>query len=599
MKRRRASLLTAVILVALGGVLIAAPAPSPAAAVPGDIDATFNGGSPQTADLGGQDSAYAVTVQPDGKVVLAGTSNAGGGKYNFAVTRFNADGSLDTDFGSGGSVSRAVGAGLAADVAYAVSIQADGRIVAAGTSDDGETLAFVAVRFEPDGSVDSSFGGGGVSVLATDIAPGSYAVTTSADGRIITARSVVTGDTFELLLERLSPDGSPIEASTVPFAGAAGPMALVARPDGSVVVAGSTRAGGAVDLVMIRVTPAGTVDPEFGTTGEQRYRVLLGTHRATALTAEPDGALLVAGYFGDRGANTVFVARAGQTITPPITRTLDEPYALALLADGRVVVAGAAGGDQTVARYDGALPPPVIVAPPPPDVVATPPPTPPSPEPVVIATPAPSPAPVVIVTPAPSLTQTATPRPARGDILFSDNFNDPNSGLLAKSSPDPARYQLGYLNGEYFIRESNAPLIVPISRLPGEYADASLAVDARVVGDTVQRFVVLACRTTGDTGYRLAVRPNTGSYFLARREPNRQVLLASGESTAIERGNSTNRIELSCAGGTLTITINGRQVAQVQDNTFLSGTLSIGASSEIGIRSVTEVRFDNLVVTQR
>jgi uncharacterized delta-60 repeat protein len=74
-----------------------------AMAAPGDLDPTFDGDGKVTTDFGGDNLGYAVAVQPDGKIVVAGHSNSGG-TYDFAVARYNADGSPDTTFGASGVV---------------------------------------------------------------------------------------------------------------------------------------------------------------------------------------------------------------------------------------------------------------------------------------------------------------------------------------------------------------------------------------------------------------------------------------------------------------------------------------------------------------
>jgi len=170
-----------------------------AQAVDGDLDPTFGTGGHPTFGAGGKvmtdfdhstDVANAVAVQADGKLVVVGTTyiNNDYTDEDFAVARYNANGTLDTTFGAGGKV-RTDFPGLAA-VASSVVIQPDGKIVVAGGAFPLFTFLgdFKLVRYNPDGSLDSSFGNGGI-VTTSFPGQGSYAfaVALQPDGKIIAA----------------------------------------------------------------------------------------------------------------------------------------------------------------------------------------------------------------------------------------------------------------------------------------------------------------------------------------------------------------------------------------------------------------------------
>ena len=176
--KRHIHLATAAVALAL----ITAALPAAAAAAPGDLDPTFGSGGKVTTDVGGSDGAQAVAIQGDGKVVAAGLGNfAGPGTGDFALARYNPDGSLDTSFGSGGKVTTDFGG---FDAASAVAIQPDGKIIAAGRSGSGD---FALARYNPDGSLDSSFGSGGK--VTTDFGgfDSAFGVALQADGKIVAA----------------------------------------------------------------------------------------------------------------------------------------------------------------------------------------------------------------------------------------------------------------------------------------------------------------------------------------------------------------------------------------------------------------------------
>lgn len=162
----------------------------------GSYDTSFSGNAKLQTDLGATDVAYSLVVQPDGKLLLAGTSNG-----DFAMVRYNTDGSVDTGFGGGDGIA-ITDMGAGDDKAFAVELQADGKIVLAGSSNGDIALA----RYETNGSLDNSFGGGDGIVL-TDIATSTDSargLSIQADGKIVAAGSS-NGD-FALL--RYNTDGS-------------------------------------------------------------------------------------------------------------------------------------------------------------------------------------------------------------------------------------------------------------------------------------------------------------------------------------------------------------------------------------------------------
>ena len=126
----------------IGAVLVLvvvnlAPASSPAAAA--DLDPSFgNGGIVLTDVSGGYDEARAIAIDPDGRIIVAGVSGTGSGR-NFAIARYNADGALDRTFGAGGTVMTDFSGG--SDVVWALAIQPDGKILAAGEANGDFALA--------------------------------------------------------------------------------------------------------------------------------------------------------------------------------------------------------------------------------------------------------------------------------------------------------------------------------------------------------------------------------------------------------------------------------------------------------------------------
>src|SRR6185436_681768 len=128
--------------------------------------------------------AFSLISQPDGKLLVTGSARSGG-QDDFALARYNVDGSLDTTFGSGGEVTTDFAA--ASNAAYSAALQADGKIVVAGMTDHNANFAIA--RYNADGSLDASFGTGGriTTDLGKDFSETADSVKIQADGKIVVA----------------------------------------------------------------------------------------------------------------------------------------------------------------------------------------------------------------------------------------------------------------------------------------------------------------------------------------------------------------------------------------------------------------------------
>ena len=160
----------------------------------GSLDTSFDGDGKVTTDFGSTvDSGNAVALDADGKIVVVGTSERLSTGRDFALARYNDDGSLDTSFDGDGKTTTDVGA--SSDSAYGVAIDRDGKIVVAGYSNQGSSYTsdydFALVRYDSDGTLDASFDGDGK--VTTDFAHTTdlgYGVVLDADGRIVGRRQL-------------------------------------------------------------------------------------------------------------------------------------------------------------------------------------------------------------------------------------------------------------------------------------------------------------------------------------------------------------------------------------------------------------------------
>ena len=303
--------------------------PQVARAAAGDLDPAFGTGGMVTTDINhSTDIANAVAVQADGKLIVVGQTY----KHNdfsdedFVVTRYNTDGTLDNTFGSSGRV-RTDFPGLAA-VPSSVVIQPDGKIVVAGGAFPLFTFLgnFELVRYHPNGSLDRSFGNGGI--VTTTFPEGSYAsaVALQPDGKIVAAGTVFVNfdpgepsDT-DFGLARYNPDGTPDAAFgnsgqvSTDFVGMEDDaFSVLIQPDGKIVAVGSANNSATYyDFAAVRYLSNGTIDTTFGVAGKVSTDFGVGGFdRAHSAALQPDGRIVAAGFAisQDGGVQNFAVAR--------------------------------------------------------------------------------------------------------------------------------------------------------------------------------------------------------------------------------------------------------------------------------------------------
>jgi uncharacterized delta-60 repeat protein len=188
--------------------------PSASAAV-GDLDTSFDTDGIVTTAIGaGGDEAKSVALQSDGKIVVAGYS-VNGGTYDFAVVRYNTNGSLDTSFDTDGKVTTAIGASN--DYVNSIALQSDGKIVVAGYSVNGGNYDFTVVRYNTNGSLDTSFSGDGIVTTAIGAAHDYVSsIALQSDGKIVVAGYSDNGVSYVFALARyIASDSTAPSAPTL------------------------------------------------------------------------------------------------------------------------------------------------------------------------------------------------------------------------------------------------------------------------------------------------------------------------------------------------------------------------------------------------
>jgi uncharacterized delta-60 repeat protein len=271
---------------------VALGGPAVALAAPGDLDPSFGTGGTVITSFGGSDVASAVVVQPDGKLVVAGRTNIAGNTV-FALARYNPNGGLDPTFGTGGLVTTDFGS---TDQALAVALQADGKIVTAGRRGSDVIVA----RYNANGSQDTLFGSNGRVITnfgATELA---LTLVLQPDGKIVVAgrtNKPAPNGNFDFALARYESAGTldltfgTAGLVTTDFGGSVDrAFAMALQPDGKLVVVGDSDA----NFALARYNSDGSLDPSFGTGGKV-ITTFGGTDQASAVILQPDGKIVVAG----------------------------------------------------------------------------------------------------------------------------------------------------------------------------------------------------------------------------------------------------------------------------------------------------------------
>jgi uncharacterized delta-60 repeat protein len=343
----------------------------------GSLDTTFGTGGVVTTDVaaGQGDSFAAVAIQPDGKVVVAGSAFAPPGTtpvLNFVLARYNANGTLDPTFGVGGTDGDGIVTTGFFDFessARDVILQIDGKIIAVGltrSSDGGQD--FAVARYQPDGSLDTSFGTGGKVTTGFFGRPdAASAALLQPDGKIVvagSAQSSLSSSSNEFALARFNQNGS-LDTSfdsdgkvTTDFGSIDLAADLARLTDGRIVLVGTSNQ----NFALARYNSDGSLDPTFGTDGKV-VTDFGAAESASSLVVQSDGKIVAAGntvtcatrmdfalarYNTDGSLDTGFGA-GGRRTTDFFGRN-DGASAVVLQPDGRIVAAGNA--NSTGALFD-------------------------------------------------------------------------------------------------------------------------------------------------------------------------------------------------------------------------------------------------------
>jgi uncharacterized delta-60 repeat protein len=339
----------------------------PVQAIPGTLDLSFgapaSGGGNKgwnLANFGGGDYGRRIALQSDGAIVVAGGCQTPV-LFDFCLTRFTAAGLLDTSFGTAGFVVTQLSVGD--DFLASMMLQSDGKIVVAGSCDAGRR-AFCAARYSSNGALDSTFANSGVFIQTIGSGnSAAQAVAIASTGQIVLAGSCEIAPNYRSFCAlRLNSDGSIDTAGfgtngvfiVPPIGVASDNLASIAlQSDGKIVMAGYCSNGSVQNFCLARITASGTLDSSFQGAGKFFETDSLPSF-ATDVKLQSDGKIVVAGYCLPASFGYDFCVRRYTATGQPdlnnfgsagraeiaVTNAEDFAAELAIEPNGKIVVVG-------------------------------------------------------------------------------------------------------------------------------------------------------------------------------------------------------------------------------------------------------------------
>ncbi len=279
----------------------------------GTPDTSFGlAGKISTDFYGKNDDVWAVLIQPDGKIVVAGVAGNPELPSDFALARYNTDGNLDNTFNDDGKLSFNFDTGSAFGTSLA--LQTDGKLVISGYTASGNVNDFAMARINSNGTLDATFGNDGkIITIITPYDDKSYSVAIQSDEKIVVAGFATTANPYyKFAVVRYQPDGTldgtfgedgiviTVFGDYLDY-----PRTLVIQQDGKIIVAGLSGTAMQSDFALARYNTNGTLDNNFGINGKVITPVSAGYETIYSMKLQPDGKL-VAGGFAQSGSEYKF-----------------------------------------------------------------------------------------------------------------------------------------------------------------------------------------------------------------------------------------------------------------------------------------------------
>lgn len=336
----------------------------------GSLDTSFGTGGVVKTDMLLDEGASAVVIQGDGKIVAGGrtrantTDNLG---WDAALIRYNTDGTLDTAFDSSGKVVVDLGS---VEAINDIALQSNGKIVAVGTTLSGGNNRFLVMRFNADGSLDTNFGTSGYLVehFTENTLEDAYSVAILDDDSLIVAGRGIKPDGYSSISLLKLTAGGALDTGfsgdgrlAVTFGNSSGASSVAVDSEGRFVVGGYRRVSSTSDyeFLLLRYTAAGTLDPDFGTGGQvvTPFGAPYTNQQISSLALQDDGKIVVAGngyipatyyydlllarYHADGSLDTDFDGDDGKIALSQNSQIF--PRKTLLQPDGKILVGGSVG----------------------------------------------------------------------------------------------------------------------------------------------------------------------------------------------------------------------------------------------------------------
>ena len=342
------------------------------------MDKTFGANGIVTTDLGSiSDNINSVCLQSDGKIVVGGGSNLTS-YYDFSLARYNQNGTLDTTFGVSGVVTTVIGSNN--DQINSIAVQDDGKIVAAGSYNLSSALSdFATVRYNTDGSLDSTFGNNGIVTTNINLRDIAYSLVIQSDSKIVVfGVSILAESDFAMV--RYNQDGSPdntfgtngIVITPVGSSNDYGRTILLSDKGTNIFTAGYSNIIEGLSFVLVSYNSSGEIDNNFGNNGLAitSHLGLSKDNQAICSLIQNDGKIVSAGFSGAPGNDDFTLFRYnnngeldntfgydGGTSNEVLIHSNDNRiFSIASQKDGKIIAAGYANNgtddDFALARYN-------------------------------------------------------------------------------------------------------------------------------------------------------------------------------------------------------------------------------------------------------
>ena len=292
----------------------------------GTLDTAFGeGGQAITPVSAGDDYGLCMAIQRDGKFLLAGYTETSGDRA-IAVVRYLSSGLIDETFGSRGK--QTIQAGQTRSTAWSIAVTEDDKILLAGWADEGGRDVFVTIRLNENGGLDTTFASDGKSITAVgSVSSSGRGLAIQSDGKIIVGGFATIEGSVDFVVVRYDSNGlidttfADSGVSVIPFGVASTDYAytILIQAGSKIVVAGSSLTDGKNDFAMARLDENGQLDLEFGVEGKTLLDFSGDNDFALKAAAQVDEKLILVGSARVQGASNIAVARFNSDGTPDLT----------------------------------------------------------------------------------------------------------------------------------------------------------------------------------------------------------------------------------------------------------------------------------------